>query len=227
MGCGITHDCNNILFAIQGNAFIIKNSLGDENKIKESITQIEKCTEHALKLLNKVRTFTGGAPFDSQPVNINNLIEATSIELCEPHSKIPIIKLDLEQVLPDIKADHNQLQDLIKCLITNSAESMIERDGCITITTGLIKKEDSENIELTYPQKLADQNYIFISIKDSGKGIPIKIQKNIFTPFFTTKMRGEGLGLSTTLGTVRAHDGAIIVNSHAHKGSTFTVILPI
>ena len=227
MGRGITHDCNNLLFAIQGNTFILKNSLDDENKVKESITQIDNCTEHALKLLNKIRAFTGTAPFDNHPLTINNLIKTTCTELRQLNIPKKEIKFNLHPSLPAISADHDQLYNLMKCLITNSAESMIEREGSITITTGLIKKEDAGSIELTYPQRLEDSDYIFISVKDSGKGIPIKIQKKIFTPFFTTKIRGEGLGLSVALGTVRAHDGAIIVNSRAHKGSTFTVILPV
>ncbi len=227
MGRGITHDCNNLLSAIKGNTFIIKHSLGDNNRAKESITQIENCTERALKLLNKICTFTGSAPFVRQPININPLINTTCRELCQPHIQIPEIKLELEQSLPEITADHGQLQNLIKCLITNSVEAMIEREGCITITTGLIEKSDTENIELTYPDKLENTDHIYIRITDSGKGIPLKIQKKIFTPFFTTKIRGEGLGLSIALGAIRSHTGALIVNSRANKGSAFTVILPV
>jgi len=227
MGHGITHDYNNLLTAIKGNTFIIKHSLGDDNAVGKSITQIENCTERALKLLNKICTFTGSAPFNRQPININNLISTICAELCPPHIGTPAIKLNLKTALTDINADHVQLQNLIECLVTNSMEAMIEREGSITITTGLIEKKDAKNIELTYPDRLTDTDYIYIRIADTGKGIPIKIQKKIFTPFFTTKIRGKGLGLSIVLGVIRSHNGALILNSRAHKGSAFTVILPV
>ncbi len=227
MGRGITHDFNNLLTAIKGNTFIIKHSLAKDNKANESITQIENCTERALKLLNKLCIFTGRGALESQKTNINTVITSACKNLCQPHLTLPIIKFYLKDLLPEITADHYQLDNLIKCLITNSTEALIERDGCISITTGLIKKNDAVNIELTYPSKLEDTDYIFIRIEDNGKGIPVKIQKKMFTPFFTTKMRGEGLGLSIVLGVIRSHNGALIVNSKIHNGSSFTIMLPV
>lgn len=226
MGRGITHDCSNLITAIQGNIFMIKNSLDNKEIVDNSISQIEYCTDRALELLNKISTYTGSSPFNSQPLNINTLITTTCSDLAEPHLTIPPITFALKKSLPDINADYEQLHTLVTCLIINSAEALIERNGNITITTGVIKKKDRKDIELTYPEKLEDTDYIFIRVQDEGKGITAKTQKKMFTPFFTTKIRGEGLGLSTVIGVVKAHGGAIIVDSRAHKGSTFTVILP-
>ncbi len=227
MGRGITHDCSNLITAIKGNIFMIKNSLDNKAIIDNSISQIEYCTDRALELLNKISTYTGSSPFNSQPLDINKLITATCSDLKEPHLTIPAVTFALKKSLPDINADYEQLQNLVECLLINSAEAMIEHDGEITITTGMIKKKDRKDIELTYPDQLAETDYIFIRVQDEGKGITAKIQKKMFTPFFTTKIRGEGLGLSTVIGVVKAHSGAMIVDSRAHKGSTFTVILPI
>lgn len=227
MGRGITHDCNNLLTAIQGNTFIIKNSLNNKKAIESSIAQIENCTTRASELLTKISTYTGKAPLNKKTIDINKLIKTTHTKISQPYIQIPPIKFNFKKPIPKINADSEKLENMLKCLITNAAEAMIERQGNITITTGVIKKKDTKNIELTYPNNLNDTDYIFIRIKDSGKGMTIKMQKKIFTPFFTTKIRGEGLGLSVVLGIIRAHNGGIIADSHIHKGSTFTVIIPI
>jgi signal transduction histidine kinase len=227
MARGVTHDCNNFLSAIKGNAFILKHTAAGNNNATEPISQIENCTDKAMFLMNKLLVYTGNAPFTSQQTEINTLIEDSCKKLCPPHINIPKIIFDFKYGLPTTNSDQQQLSSLMQCLLTNSVEAMVECTGSITVTTGLIKKNDAKDIELTYPQKLSNQDHIFIQVKDRGKGIPMKIQKKMFTPFFTTKIRGEGLGLNIILGVIRAHSGGLIVNSLARNGSTFTAIIPI
>lgn len=104
-------------------------------------------------------------------------------------------------------------------ILKNSIHAIKDK-GKITITTAPISISESEKYEL-------DNNYIKISIKDTGCGIPEKDVDNIFLPFFTTKEVGEGtgLGLSLSYGIIKKHKGKIIVNSQVNKGSEFILFI--
>ena len=125
---------------------------------------------------------------------------------------IKIIKR-LDQTLPLIEGDANQIKQVFMNMMVNAAEAMSEEGGAFTITTG----------------STSDRSSIFISFQDEGIGIPAEIQSKIFDPFFTTKGvgKGTGLGLSTSYGIIQSHHGNIDVTSSPGKGTTFTIYLPI
>jgi len=70
-------------------------------------------------------------------------------------------------------------------------------------------------------------NHVFISVEDTGEGIPEEVKSKLFTPLFTTKSKGQGFGLAVVKRLVEAQDGKITFNSQKGKGTTFTIQLPI
>lgn len=110
--------------------------------------------------------------------------------------------------IPPVKLDGNQLANAFTNLIINAVEAMPE-GGMLNISTrktgGLIE----------------------IEFKDTGVGIPRKDLEKIFQPFFTTKAKGTGLGLTNAMKTVEAHGGIITVESKEGEGTTVTVKLPV
>lgn len=111
--------------------------------------------------------------------------------------------------IPQIECYPSQLNQVFMNLLVNAAHA-IEEHGIVTIRTG------------------HDENNVWVEIEDTGKGIPVELQRRIFEPFFTTKPvgKGTGLGLSLSYGTVKKHGGHIEVSSEVGKGSTFRVVLP-
>jgi two-component system NtrC family sensor kinase len=109
-----------------------------------------------------------------------------------------------------IGGDDNQLRQVFTNLIVNAVQSM-GHDGLLTVRTFLDEAAACCRVE----------------IGDSGNGIPAEQVKDIFTPFFTTKQTGTGLGLSVSYGIVRNHGGSIDVRSKPGNGSVFTVTLPL
>ncbi|WP_306602581.1 ATP-binding protein [Azonexus sp.] len=111
--------------------------------------------------------------------------------------------------IPQIECYPSQLNQVFMNLLVNAAHA-IEEHGTVTIRTG------------------HDENNVWVEIEDTGKGIPVELQRRIFEPFFTTKPvgKGTGLGLSLSYGTVKKHGGHIEVSSEVGKGSTFRVVLP-
>jgi two-component system NtrC family sensor kinase len=113
--------------------------------------------------------------------------------------------------IPQIKCHPQQLNQVFLNLLVNAAHALEEQQGIITIHTW------------------SEDDNVFVSVADTGCGIPEEIRQRIFEPFFTTKEvgKGTGLGLSISYDIIRKHDGEITVTSQVGVGSTFTVRLPI
>jgi CheY-like chemotaxis protein len=115
--------------------------------------------------------------------------------------------------------DSNQIGQVIDNLIINAQQAM-PMGGTITISARNISLAEKEH------PLLAEGDYVRISVKDSGIGIPKELLKKIFDPFFTTKTKGHGLGLATCYSIINRHNGCIDVYSEPGRGSVFHVYLP-
>jgi len=143
---------------------------------------------------------------------LNKLITDT-INLLEFKCRKGKISIDTSlSNIPNILIDGEKMQQVLLNVCLNAVESMKE-NGKLTITTSTDKPNGCE--------------YIQIEISDTGCGISPEIIKNIFTPFFTTKKDGSGLGLPISLRIVEKHKGTIKVESVVDKGSKFVIVLPL
>ena len=113
--------------------------------------------------------------------------------------------------LPEIECLPSQLNQVIMNLVVNAAQAMGSQRGVITIRTG------------------TEGDHVWITVSDTGSGIPKEILPRIFDPFFTTKPigSGTGLGLSISYGIIQKHNGSIEVESEIGRGTTFRITLPI
>jgi two-component system, NtrC family, sensor kinase len=122
--------------------------------------------------------------------------------------------LNLNEVLPLIKCDSSQMQQVLINLIMNGAEAAQSKtEGKVIVRTDVTAKGDE----------------VVLDVSDNGDGIPPENIPKLFTPFFTTKGEGKGvgLGLAVVYGIVQAHNGDIEVKSKVGIGTTFRVTLPI
>lgn len=214
---GIAHDFNNLLMAIQGNISLALNEK-DLSKLISRLEQAEVSTEKATVLTRQLLTFArGGVP-------LKNLIEVA------PFMKETVIFAltgsDAEAVfnfgdsLKNIQADREQITQVIHNISLNAVQAMVG-GGRITVSCSNVRIEgDSET-------HLPVGDYVSISIKDEGKGIPRCDLKKLFNPYFTTKFGGSGLGLSTSYSIISRHSGAIRVFSEEGKGTEFIIYLPV
>ncbi|HEY4952215.1 MAG TPA: ATP-binding protein, partial [Verrucomicrobiae bacterium] len=149
------------------------------------------------------------APLQLKLASLNDVVGKT-LELLRPEieNRGIAVKTKLARQLTATPIDATQLQQVLVNLIKNAMHAMT-RGGTLTLQTG-------ENADA-----------VWVSVADTGGGIPQEQINRIFEPFFTTKKKGSGLGLMIVQRIVRAHDGKIELESHVGRGTTFRVWLPL
>jgi PAS domain S-box-containing protein len=212
---GIAHDFNNILTAVVNTVALAKMNTTD-NKMEAMLTKIEKASLQARNLTQQLLTFSkGGAPI-KKATSLKELIrDSASFALrgsnVRCHFYIP-------DDLSPADIDEGQISQVINNLIMNADEAMPE-GGVIQV-----KAENVFIDEGVLPLRKGD--YVKISIKDGGVGISEKYLQKIFDPYFTTKQKGSGLGLSTSYSVIMKHEGYITAESDVGTGTTFYIYLP-
>ncbi|MGD9161270.1 MAG: PAS domain S-box protein [Desulfobacteraceae bacterium] len=215
---GVAHEINNPLMASQTVLHVILRNMPPESDERERLELIRKCNDRIERIVDHLREFsrTGTQDFIDINVNdpINNALMMTGQQLMD-HG-ISIIK-DLPDNLPAISADAGQLEEVFLNLISNARDAMDDTDGekVLTISSSYIE-------EIGKP-------FIFISVKDSGMGIPEENIEKILEPFFSTKPvgKGTGLGLSLCFGILESHGGRLDIKSKEGDGTEIRIFLPV
>ena len=214
---GIAHDFNNILTAIIGNLSLIRMQTSPDTKIFKRIVSAEKAAARAQELTHQLLTFSkGGAPI-KETTSIKELIR-DSVEFILSGSNVKV-DYKIDEDLPKVEVDSGQISQVIQNLVINADQAM-PNGG--TIYVQVTKKK----IKSAKDPELAPGCYVVIRVKDEGVGIPKEYLPKVFDPFFTTKQSGSGLGLATSYSIIKKHEGKIIVESQAGKGTSFTIFLP-
>ena len=227
MAGGIAHDFNNLLTVIMGQADFIAAAAPVYGQIRESATDLQAAANRAAGLVAQLLAFTGHFCWDGQPIDLSRELEKMQGTIQQSVAPPLVVRYDLARELPTIHAGLPELQQVIRNLVANAAESLSQNQpGTIEIRTSQCQLTAGD-IELLYPdQQLLAGTYVRLEVTDSGCGIPDEIAGRIFDPFFTTKFVGRGLGLPAVQGIVRAHGGAIRVESSPHHGTRVEVIFP-
>jgi two-component system NtrC family sensor kinase len=231
MAAGVAHELNSPLTGIVTFAHLMMRRTPPENtQDREDLETIIEQADRCSKIIKSLLGFSRKTTAEKTLVNINVLIENT-ISMVRNQAKFHNIKfnLDLDDTIPSIDADQNQLQQVFLNLCINAADALNER-GQVTISTRLAAgATDSATpwFKRGYPEEGTEQ--IEIEFTDTGPGIPAELLGKIFEPFFTTKPvgKGTGLGLSVSYGIIKKHGGNIFARSEPGKGASFFVRLPI
>jgi len=209
MTAGISHEIRNPLGIIKSSAQLLKKKM-ERLDAKSSIPDI--IVEESGRLDNIITDFLDFAKpkmADFHPCKIDDIIEK-NIAYLTPQiedNNFKIIK-EISEHLPDVLADSAMLYQAFLNILINAFQSL-KNNGCITIRI----KHDSGSIVI---------NFI-----DNGDGIPEEILKKIWTPFFTTKDTGTGLGLGIVKNMIEAHNGTISITNIEPKGANVEIILPV
>ncbi len=214
---GIAHDFNNILTAILGNIGLAMLDGKIEDRVQERLARAEQACLRAQSLSQQLLTFAkGGAPM-IKSISIAKLLKES------PILALSGSKSSHEVSIPDdlwsMEADEAQINQVISNLLINADQAM-PRGGIIKIKAEncLVAAESN----LLVPKG----KYVKFTIADQGMGIPPKHLDQIFDPYFSTKQKGNGLGLATAYSIIKNHSGHIQVESELGVGATFHIYLP-
>lgn len=215
---GIAHDFNNILTGIIGNVSLAKLSVEQGDPVFGRLAEIEKASLRARDLTNQLLTFSkGGAPV-KKIVSIGELIRnSAEFALRGSNCRCDIF---VSEDLWNVEVDMGQIRQVIHNLLINASQSMPE-GGIIDIRAENIVVGETQELPLSLGE------YVKISVRDRGIGIPKEDLPKIFDPYFTTKQKGSGLGLATSYSIIRNHQGYINAESNPGFGTTFCIYLPV
>ena len=228
---GIAHDFNNLLTVINGHAEISLMKLEKDHPAHRDMISILHAGKRAENLTRQLLAFSRKQIYESKIINLNKVITGLDKLLRRLIGENINIRTKLEQNLPLIKADPGQIEQILMNLIVNARDAInelgdTEDQKIISIETG--SEIIDENMLKKYPAMNIGEK-IFISVHDTGIGIPADLGDKIFEPFFTTKEKGKGtgLGLSTVYGIVKQNQGFIYVDSEEGAGTTFKIYWPV
>jgi two-component system NtrC family sensor kinase len=211
LASGVAHEINNPLAIIRGNAELLEMSTrlndSDQSEVETIIRQVGRVELIVANLLTFART--------KKKVIRHFHIEALLDDILDQVShQIPLDNYRIERKYQSagstIEGDEDQLRQVFTNLIVNGLQAM-ETGGALTVSA-VVERE---------------AGCCSVTIGDSGTGISADIREKLFTPFFTTKPRGTGLGLAVSYGIVKDHDGDIRVESEPGEGAAFVVVLPL
>lgn len=214
---GIAHDFNNILTAILGNVSLAMFT-DDAQEVKIRLRETENAAIRAKDLTQQLLTFSkGGAPI-KKTASIIELIR-DSANFASRGSDVKC-EFEISNDLYPVDVDEGQMSQVINNLVINAIQAM-PGSGRIWII--------GENIDLDENKlpPLKKGRYIKITVKDRGIGIQEEFLSRIFEPYFTTKQKGNGLGLATSYSIIKNHGGLINVESTFRVGTTFHIYLPV
>ncbi|MDQ6809133.1 MAG: ATP-binding protein, partial [Verrucomicrobiota bacterium] len=217
---GIAHDFNNLLTAIIGNISLASLVLPPGDEMATRLNDAKNASMRARDLAQQLLTFArGGAPI-KKTASIGKLIQDTvSFSLRGTHSRS---EFAFGPELWPAEIDAGQISQVVANLVVNADQAM-PNGGTLYVACDNFCYNSTTVPPIT---DLLPGDYIRITIRDQGVGIPENCLKRIFDPYFTTKAKGNGLGLATTYSIIKNHNGLITVESQMHFGSTFTLYLP-
>lgn len=219
---GIAHDFNNLLTVVMANASFVRMDGGPHT---ERIGQIETAARRAADLCRQMLAYAGKGSLVIEQVDLGALVRDTAQLIRVSISKKAELQFDFASNLPTVVGDASQLRQVVMNLVINASEALGTSEGEIRFATRMARPQPAGS-GVTHSFDLPAGDCVCLEISDTGHGMQPATLQRIFDPFFTTKFTGRGLGLAAVLGIVRAHHGALTVESAPGSGSTFRLFLP-
>lgn len=210
MAAMVAHEIRNPLGGIKGFASLLQRDLVEYPELQRLATYIVEGTESLNRLVNDILDYSHAMELVFEPVDLVHFMEEIILHLNADESVDPRIELRTRSSQPEIIApiDAMSLRAAILNLTSNAIQAM------------------PEGGELLIDVDVAEKHAI-IRVSDTGCGIPKENMEKIFSPFFTTRTKGHGLGLTEVNKIIEAHHGQVDVDSEWGIGTTFTIRLPL
>jgi two-component system, NtrC family, nitrogen regulation sensor histidine kinase GlnL len=227
LAAGIAHEVKNPLGGIKGAAQLLRDELAGRAGLdgyREYIEVMIREVGRIDRLLTEVLTLSEPRPPRFAPVNLNRLLDTILLlqQTSETRGEAIVVK-EFDPSLPDVLADGEQLTQVFLNLIKNAFEAMAGR-GVLRVVS---RVDTDYQIRSRSGGSDRRTRVVAVDVTDTGPGIRAEDLPRLFTPFYTTKGGGSGLGLALAHRVVHAHRGSMAVRSEPGRGATFTTWLPV
>jgi nitrogen fixation/metabolism regulation signal transduction histidine kinase len=215
----LAHEIKNPLTPIQLSAerlrhkYLRKLDKADAEDLDRYTSTIVHHVDQMKEMVNAFSQYARTPKMDRQPMQLNRIV-AEVVELYRTNQSGVSVETVLDDSLPEINADTNQLRQVLHNLIKNAVEALDTMDnGHVTITTRC--------------DVLAECRFVELRVSDNGPGIASDILNSMFEPYVTTKTRGTGLGLAIVKKIIEEHGGMLLAENLDHGGAVFVITLPV
>ena len=210
----IAHEVNQPLTAVTNNGSaclrLLANGNLDPEVLRRALEEIVGDATRASAVISRIRAFIKKAPTQINELDINNVIqEVLALAGHELQNHQVLVDCHLTETLPKVRADRVQLQQVLLNLIMNGVEAMA---GAQPRTLSLESRTDKSG-------------NVLIAVRDSGTGLGSEVDR-LFTPFFTTKGNGMGMGLPISRSLIENHGGQLWAAPNSPRGAVFSFTLP-
>jgi signal transduction histidine kinase len=219
---GVAHDFHNLLAVVTGNADLLLRQLPDAPAVQRKLQRILWSSRQAAELAGQLQLYAGAAPPTRLPVDLSELARET-LEMIDPDDfpgsadRGVAVEITLTSEPLRIEADATQLRQLLLNLYVNARDALHDGGGEIAIVAGRTWLEPARAEDLVLGRDLPAADYAFLRVADTGPGMDPETQERIFEPYFSTKGKQRGIGLSTVFGVARSHGALIALTSRVGK----------
>jgi two-component system nitrogen regulation sensor histidine kinase GlnL len=221
LAAGLAHEIRNPLGGIKGAAQLLRRAIEGDASLRAYTEIMIRESDRVNQLIEQLLDLSRPWQLNFAPVNIHEILDEVLLLEGQSAPKKPVtVKKRFDPSLPAIRGDRAQLTQVFLNLVKNAYQAMGE-GGNLVLTTRL---ETDFHIRA---QGKSRSRFIRVDIADNGGGIKEENLPHIFSPFFTTKNSGTGLGLATCYRVINEHGGTIRVESAEDKGTTFKVSLVV
>lgn len=225
---GVVHDMNNLLAGMLVQTSLALTKLPPDSPSRTHIEKVAKAVRRAADLTRDLVAYSEGEPGVCESLNFSQLVQDNVELLRALLSRDVEVELNLEPDSPDLHVDRSRMQHLLMNLLLNATEALPQGKGKITVSINRAARPPAElNGWMVVATGATAPEYLAMEVSDTGAGMAKEALPYIFMPFYTTKRAGRGLGLSSALDIVRAHQGYLLVKSAVGQGAKFRVLLPI
>ncbi|MBI3014417.1 MAG: PAS domain S-box protein [Candidatus Tectomicrobia bacterium] len=211
LAAGVAHEINNPLGNILLYSKLVLEEISPQDPHYKNINKIVDNVVRSKKIVSDLLDYTRSSDTDKKPNDVNRIVQAAnSILANEIRINNVECHLRLQSDLPPVICDRSQIQQVLVNVMQNSIQAF-QAGGRIEVIT-----------------RAPDPDWVVVTVRDNGPGIPKALQSKVFEPFYTTKDNGTGLGLSICYGIIQRHGGHIWIESGNGEGGTAVVFrLPV
>lgn len=221
---GIAHDFSNLMTIILGNIGLLQMDFEDDTQATAKLDAIRQTAQRARDMAEQMLTLAhGGEIAEMRRVNVQSVMDEMMGAFGHAIPKALNLEVNVNADLWDVRGDGSQIARIFFNLGKNAVEAMNGKGLLRIFVDNSVAERDWSD---RYPGLVVGNRYVHICFEDSGCGMDEVVRDKMFDPFFSTKAKGRGFGLSSVFAIVQAHGGHIFCRSQPGRGTVFDLFLP-